>query len=393
MKNRLLQFLALFMAASVLFSCQDEYTEEDALEAQQLIDLAIYVFDQGSVNQDPVAGATVKLVQGSETREVTTDASGSAIFTDAKIGGFIYSVSGANFTTVTNQGSLSTTNFRQGQETFAVGVYLDGTANTAVVKGRIAIETDLTNDVTEYAANIDLLVNVYLDEETKTFSTTTDADGRYEITVPTDVYGYTSVEIRYPDLELDQTLVYSRLSSESGSFPDVLPSVQTYPTLFSMYTGGAQNYNNFPSYAYESVYAIVEEAPETGTTAVVDYVYVNNDGEITGVSFSTYGNYADDADGLVTVTFTSLTGGSGATLTYDVTGTYSNLQYIEWYDQAMRTLDGGSGYSDDYLNKNYYEGPSVSNSTRSQYVYVYPGTTTIQNADYGTGVYREDNLD
>jgi hypothetical protein len=391
MKNKFLSFLVLFIAATVMFSCQDEFTEEDALNAQQSIDLAIYVYDGGSVNRAPVVGATVSFIQGGSTRTATTDEAGVALFPEAQIGGYIYSIEGSDFTTIVKSGSLYSNNFRQGQETFSAAVYLNSSTNTAIIKGRVAIELDLTNDVTEYASGIDLLAYVYLDNETKTFSVTTDAEGRYELSLPADFNQSTQVQIRFPDLELDQTLVYSKLSTESGSFPEVLPSVKTYPTLFTMYTGGAQNYNYFPSYDYQATYAIVEDAPAGQTTAVINQVYVNNDGEIIDISFSNYGNYSGDADGLVNVTFTSLTGGTGATLQIDLTNTSS--LYTAYYINGDYTLNGGSGYSDDYLNRNYYESPTINSQYRLMSFYVYPGTTTIQNADYGTGIYRESGLE
>lgn len=380
-------------------SCKDEYTEKDALEAQQLIDFALYVFDESDANEAALSGATVVFVQGTETRTVTTDENGVAVFADAKIGSGVYKVTLEGYTSMSGTISLSTSNFRQSQFTSSIGLYNTATSSEfmATVKGRVEIEKDLTNDVTEYADGIDLLVFVDYGSETKTFTATTDVDGRYELQIPTSEQGGQYIEIRFPDLEIDQTIVFASMNGEGNGFPEDVPSVQQYPTLFTMYTGGAQNYNNFPSYTYSPVYAIVEDAPAGQTTAVVGDVYVNADGEITGVWFSNGGDYTGDADGLVNVTFTSLFGGSGATLQFDVGASiYTSLYNIYYWDSGNYTLVGGSGYPEDsyYLNRNYYESPSLYwNGSRTYGYTVYPGTTLNVNADYGTGIYREDNLD
>jgi len=389
MKNRVLQFFALFLAASMLFSCQDEFTEEDALNAQQQIDLAIYVFNAASADQAPVAGATVTLIQGGETKTATTDESGSALFTGAKVGGFIYSVEGENFTKVVEEDYLDTDNFRQGQETFSIGVYPVDAENTAIIKGRVAIETDLTNETTEYASGIQLIAYANLDNGTKTFSVTTDEDGYYEIAIPADYSSSTSVDIRFPDLELNQTLAYNKISTETGSFPEVLPEINEYPVLFSMYTGGRENYNNFPT-NINPVYALAEDSPNDDN-AVIGYVYVNGDGEIYDVDFNDGGDYTGFASDSVDVQFTDITGaGSGALLRISVEN-YSNLSSAYYWGQYR--LVSGSGYANDDLNYNSYESASMNSSDREMRLYVYPGTTTVANADYGTGIYREDDLD
>lgn len=381
--------MLLIAATTVVISCKDEFTEEDALKAQQEIDLAIYVFNRSESDLPPVEGAKVTISQGGESREVTTDASGVALFPDAKIGGYIYRIEGENFTTLAGSNSFDPDNFRQGQYTEEYGVYKIDAENMAVIKGRVAIETDLTNNTTEYASGIDLIFEVNLDYGTQNFTTTTDAEGRYEIKVPADYRSSTRVYVRFPDLELDQSIVYYQFSTEDGYFPNVLPAVRQYPTLFSMYEGGRQNYSNYPT-NIDAVYALAEEGEET---AVIYNVNVNSDGEISSVNFDDGGNYSGFAKDSVDVTFTDILGnGSGALLRISVE-TYSDL-YSAYINGRYRWVSRGSGYSEDYdLNYNNYESPSINSSDRRTSLNVYPGTTSVLNADYGTGVYREHDLD
>ena len=383
-------------ATMITASCKDEFTEEDALAAQQEIDLAIYVFDEGDVEKLPIEGATVVLIQGTEVTTLTTDVNGTAFFEKAKVGGFVYRVSLTDYTSINETGFV---NYLQGQETFAIGLYALNGANMATLKGNVQIETDLTNDITEYADGVELLVTTHLNNGARTFITTTDAGGNYSIQIPSDNNGSTYTTVRFPDLELNQAIVYSKLSTNPLNFPDVVQAVQQYPTLFAMYTGARNNHDNFPVQNYRPVYGIAEAAPAGGNDAEISRVFTNGAGEIVDVNFNTGGNYTGDADGLVTITFTSLLGGSGATLVIDLTtgsgggGLTSSASTA--YNNGSFTLTPGSGYPDNNnrLNRNGYEGPTFSSNQRETWTYVYPGTTTFINADYGTGVYRNDNLD
>lgn len=384
-------FSMLMIAASfVVVSCKDEFTEEDALAAQQEMDLAIYVFNKSVANQPPVAGLNVTVSQGGESRTVATNEAGVALFPDAKIGGYVYRIEGENFTTLAGSNSFDPENFRQGQHTEQYGVYDLAAENMAIVKGRIAIEKDLTNKVTEYASGIELIFEVDLDDRMESFAATTDEEGRYEIQLPANYNSSTYVNIRFPDLEIDQTLAYAKTSDDTRYFPEVLNAVQTYPTLFSMFTGNTQNTDNFPN-NINPVYALAEEGEET---AVIGDVRVNNDGEVYSVSFYNGGNYSDFAKDSVDVTFTDITGsGSGALLRISVE-TYSSLAVAYNYGH-YRWVSQGSGYQDDddELNYNGYEEPTVDQENREASVSVHPGTVTVFNADYGTGVYRDENLD
>lgn len=397
MKNKFKLITATFLIGlmTLSISCKEQFTEEEALKAQQLIDFAIFVFNQSSPEQEPVEGASVTFIQGSNKLEATTDANGVASFPGVKFGGFVFTISAENFSTYTSDEYLSPDNFRQSQETYRIGIYSLADENLATIKGTVRIDSDLTNDETETLAGITLRVRTQLNNGSKVFTVTTDAQGKYEIKVPVNQYG-SSVYIQYPDVLINQKIAFNQLDSDPLSFPDVLPQIGMVETLFAMYTGGGilQNNSNFPQFDVAPMYAIADPAPTGQTTAIISDVFTNDDGEITGVSFATGGNYAGDADGKVNITFTSLLGGSGASLLINL-GDQTNLSSA--YNQngtATRTLVGGSGYPDDnyYMNRTGYRSPSLNSSSRENSFYLYPGTVTFNNPDYGTGVSRPDDL-
>lgn len=385
--------MMMLSVAIFTFSCEEEFSEEDALNAQQSVDLAIYVVNNSAVSEDPVEGARVTVSQNGETREVMTDATGAALFPEARIGGYVYKIEAENFTTLSGSSSISTSNFRIGQVTARYELNSTGTPEQmATLKGVVEIESDLTNEVTEYAGGIMLNVEVDLDNKTLNFQTTTNEQGEWELQVPTDASGSTYLTVRFPDLEMDQTIAFMKKSGEPGSFPEVLPAITTYPTLFTMYDGDLQNYNNYPVNNIHSVYAIAPNAPDGQQTAIIDEVYVDNDGEVYDLDFDTGGNYSGATTDSVDIAFTDITGsGSGALLRISVEN-YSSLSSAYFWGE-YRFVSHGSGYADEYLNKTSYQGPSVDNSSREYSVTVRPGTTTVINVDYGTGTYRADNLD
>lgn len=394
-KFKFLSSTFLIGLLTMSISCKDQFTEEDALNAQQLVDLAIYVFNQSNQERPPVAGATVTFIQGGNNLEATTNESGVAVFNDVRFGGFVYYIEAENFTSVSEEGYLSADDFRQSQETYSIGIYSLADENLATMKGTIRIDTDLTNDETERASNVNLLFNVSLNNGDRVFSVTTDEQGNYEIKLPVNPYG-SSVTIQYPDLLLPQKIAFNKLSSDPDFFPDVLPQIGMVETLFAMYTSGGiqQNHNNFPVNDVVPIYAIAEPAPTGQTTAIIDFVYTD-DGEIVDIDFANGGNYAGDTDGKVNITFTSLLGGSGATLVINL-GDQTNLSsaYNE-IGTATSVLTGGSGYPEDnyFMNRLGYRAPSLNSSNRQTSFYLYPRTVTFNNPDYGTGVSRPDNLD
>jgi hypothetical protein len=396
MKKTQIKFLTMAVVGLLLlgtYSCKDDYTEEDALKAQQEVDLAIFIVD----NLDaPIVSAKVTVSYGSSTVEATTNDKGLAFFPNVQIGTYAYSVSAENFTTVSSTGSASPSNFRQAQVTVKVILSPLGGETTATIRGNVTFDKDLTN-TTEYEPVSGIKVvyaQVSLNSGTKTFSGTTDTNGNYQITVPTNgPNSSTSVTLRWVDFEADQVIAFDRYADDvETTFPKVLPRKETIKTVFSI----AQSTNSSPTRFFEggnqspldirSLYAIAEPAPAGKTTAVISSVSVNANGEVTGISFSNGGDYTGDADSKVNVTITSLDGGSGASISIPLTGNTTTTSASVGYSNNSPTIVPGSGYptSNYSLNKTGLRYPSSPSTSLN----VNPGQFYTINADYGTGYSR-----
>ena len=186
MKN-LLKFIAFaLIAILVLNSCDDNYTEEDALQAQQTVDLIVAVTDKSNYDQ-ALDGATVSTVINGASVEKITDATGMVTFEDVKIGGNlnIY-VSKADYTTTFTTINTTPSNYRQATVSASVSIYSLSDENLVTVKGQLTIETDLTNRNKEVVEGAEVKVyNQYLPNgSTKALVGTSDAQGKYEIQVP-----------------------------------------------------------------------------------------------------------------------------------------------------------------------------------------------------------------
>ncbi len=380
LKNTFKYLLAGALIAVAAVACKDEFTEEDLLAKQQTIDLSIYVNNRSLNSEPPVEGATVTISQNGNTLTATTDAAGAALFPDVEIGGYVYRVEAANFITASGSDQIYADNFRQGQYTEEISLYSLDDASLATIKGRLAIETDMTNEDTEYAEGVTITFRAV---ENQIFEVTTDAEGRYEVRVPTRENGY-SIQMAFPDLEISQRVAHFVETDDDAFYNGRIPTVAEFTTVFSQSTTGAQN--RYVRTDVPSVYATVETPPAGGTQAVIDYVDVNNDGEIVDIDFSNGGDYTGATGDEVTITFNSLMGGSGATLTIDITN-FANLSSA--FANGDYTLEGGSGYPTEYyINFDDYQSPSISTSS----IYAYPGKIYHRNGDYGTGVYRDEDL-
>lgn len=378
----------LLMGLIVLSVSCDQFTEEDTLKAQQTIDLTIYVVDGTSTDRTPIEGATITLIQSGSTREVVTDANGIAAFPGIQIGSYIYKAVAEGFVTQNRSSSAATTNFRVGQITREIAMNSSKDEDLATIRGHLSIETDLTNTTREIAANVPVQARVHLNDGTRVFADTTDAEGNYEIKIPTNgIDGYTEVTMSYIDVELDQKIAITKYEDEEGFFPEVLPRIETIKTVFSSSDEGEVN-QYFDYRGVRAVYAIADDAPADGTTAIIRRVYTNADGEVTGVQFSNGGNYAGESDGVVDINIFSLDGGSGAAIKINL-GNQTNLSSaFSQFGTASRVITPGSGYpinSNNYtLNKTRYRSSSFNTSNFS----VLPGGIYVIDGDYGTGKSR-----
>lgn len=208
MKN-VFKFLAFALIAGLFFSsCEkDTFTEEDAMEALQKVNLVISVTDQSNFNQ-PIEAATVRTIIDSVAVEKTTDASGTVTFTNVKISGNLnVYVSKTDYTTAFTTISTTPNDYRQTVVSSNVSIYSLSDENLATVKGQLTIETDLTNRTKEVVAGAEVRVyNSYLPNgSAKTFIGITDSVGKYEIKVPVNSNGNDYLQVRFNSVETSRT--------------------------------------------------------------------------------------------------------------------------------------------------------------------------------------------
>ncbi|MCD4834505.1 MAG: hypothetical protein K8R31_11965 [Bacteroidales bacterium] len=373
MKRKIFKtMILLIMLAGVFFTaCEDEFTEKDALDAQQTIDVSIYVYDPAT--DSSLVNAAVTMVNGGEAITIQTNELGIAYFTKIKIGdNVLVRIEKEGYIKRLTDFDISTDNYRQSQYMENIALY-SLTQNTATIKGKLEIETDLTNDETEYAPEgTKVYAYLTLDGTPVEFIATVDANGKYEFTVPADYYGV-YYELRYSSLELSQTIAKNGNEGDPD-FPETLPSIVDINTVFN-----SSGYAISIPYV-RSVYAVVDNSATHDETAIIYNVDVNSDGEVYDIDFSDNGSGYTDIS--VDVNIVSLFGGSGAVISVDVSGGYL-------YDWDVNITDGGSGYPTfDYANQASIDSPYLPS-----YVYnLKSGEIRIVNGDYGTGVYRDEEI-
>ncbi len=265
-------------------ACNDDFNEEDLLQAQQdLADAAnadrVEALNQAgnlldytvTVHSDdvPIQGASVSATnQSGATATVTTDATGNAVFSDIQLGAHTIAISSANHLNVSylvdfgkaEEGvhyELINGNVipKEISEASKMELYALSGIQTATIKGRVEIETDLTNSTPEVPQDITIRANldatgfegqhsgrernssgttgsIYV---TSSFSftqgdigsaTVDNTTGEYSMVVPATDEG-TDVELLYPLIETDQTLAFSEVNGE-----DVGLQVGTQMTRF-----------------------------------------------------------------------------------------------------------------------------------------------------------------
>jgi hypothetical protein len=372
-KIRFKLLLSLALIAGIFTACEDEFSEKDALDAQQTIDLSVYVFD--GFDQEGVADASVTVIKDGDEKSAETNELGVASFNDIKIGGNLpVQVKKDGFTPVQTMANINVNNYRQGSYTLNVPV-LSLDTNTATVKGELAIETNLTNDSSEVPP-VESTIKGYVHlsgVQPVELVAKTDENGEFEFTVPTTNQGV-EFEIKYPTLTLDQTIAKNRNEGEPP-FPETTPSITTISTTFNPGSDAI----TVPD--VDPVYATVPAPSGEGERAVISDVAVNSSGEIIDVSFSNSGSgYTADS---VDVTVTSLFEGSGANIKVGVSG--GSL-----YSYNVAVKSGGSGYPT-FSDANRVNG--FPPSLYDHYNELKSGEIRVIEGHYGTGTYREQEIE
>lgn len=377
MKKSTIFGLMMATAIGLIFtSCKDDFTEEDALKAQQAIDLTIRAYDP--FTNAGVSGATVTIIQdGKEVTQTTSDI-GVALFKDVQIGDNIpVNVKKEGFTEMHKEVNINSNDFRQSSYTQTIPLFaLDG-PSTAIIRGNVEIETDVTNDKPEFPAN--QIITAYFNYDSwnnVAISSTIDANGNYELKVPASVQGQ-NITFVYPTIETNQTIYIGGYEGEPD-FPNqtALPSKATIKTLFS------PDNNVDASYVpdVEPLYALATAPTGTGAKHARLNVSVNNTtGAITGIFVNDGGKGYPVSSTSIDVVITSINGTNGtgvvAKATTDANGVIT----------SVTVSSQGSGYPNDdssLTNKTYSEDPSGFSSN----VTVKPGTIKVMNLNYGTGL-------
>ncbi|MBL6446059.1 DUF3869 domain-containing protein [Fulvivirga sp. 29W222] len=373
--TRILSFLLVVLLAGVFTSCKDDFTEEDALNAQQTVDVSVYVIDY--FNTTAVTGATVSIIKDGAAVTAQTNEQGIASFSDVKIGGGLpVTVEKEGFTKVQNLVDVNVNDYRQGHFTTTLGV-LSLTENTATIKGKLEIESDVTNDETEVVPE-GTEVKAFLNLEgmnTVEFVATTDANGFYELVVPATNTGV-DYQLKYQTLVLDQKIAKNGNKGDAD-FPATIPSIGNIATTFNP-VGSAIEMPSVPSLV--ATLPAPTDAGGTQAVIVVDFGSMTGDAGIGDFDVEVNGT-GYTASAVLDVTVTSLFGGSGlvATWTVDGSGNVSGNANIS---------DAGSGYPTSYeANKAGEINPSFDN-----YVDIQSGEVRLINGHYGTGTIRAEEI-
>jgi hypothetical protein len=215
MKNQISKLILFMVPVMLLFSCnKDKFSEKDALNAQQTVDLLLTVIDYSS-SMAPVEGATVTVVSDSTITTKTTSADGIVMFTNIAIGGYAtVSVSKTDYTSVLTTVNTNPSSYRQTQVSDQIYLYGLGSANMATIKGRLTFQSDLTDRNREPAVGV-VVKAINNNLNTQIFTSTTDADGKYSIAVPVAAVG-DNIQMIFPEFTTDQTIAVQKPDKSFG---------------------------------------------------------------------------------------------------------------------------------------------------------------------------------
>jgi hypothetical protein len=322
-------FLLIIVPGMVLFSCnKDDFSEKDALDAQQTIDLALTVVDASS-SMTPVAGATVKLLVDSSFVTRVTNDNGTVVFPGIKISDeTVAYVSKAEYTTVLADIDVDPDSYREKLATEIITVYSLSSDKIASFTGRLTMQSDMTDRDREPATGVVVKArNNSMNWGTEEiFLATTDNDGKYTISVPVSSNGDSFI-IYYPEFTVNQKLAVIK--------SDGTREVVERPVLYKS--------NDSPQFSIPSipsVYATVQ-APGTSGTGFTLASKVNRVSLSSGLTSSLidggagYNGGASIANTLIP--FSADPNGNIATMQVDITS--GKITNIDWVN------DNGATYS------------------------------------------------
>lgn len=368
----------LSMLVGILFTaCEDDLPLNNVLDALQSIDVSIYVYDVVSDSSITNAEVTMNLESGEET--VITDELGIAYFTDVPISSNVsVSVEKEDYLKRDAVINIYTNDHNQTQHNANIALY-STINNTATIKGRLEIETNITNDETEFVPE-GTIIYAQINEiygSSVEYVDTVGENGEYEFIVPADNYGV-SYEITYPTLELNQTIAINKFKGNTD-FPETFPTIETINTTYR------PEINVLTIPYVPSIYAYVNASATCDTLAVISEVVVDNDGSIKDLSWDTrgYGYNSDSIDVMVV----SLFDGSGAVIRVNVNEESTGA--VDTAYSSMKIYNPGSGYPT-FSNANKV----VTHSKLTTEIYELKSSEIrILNGDYGTGTIRDQEIE
>ena len=261
MKRKPVLLLAFLVISGVFFtSCnKDQLSQEDIIKQQQVIDFVVRVYDGSTAVQEPLDSAVVTIINGGEKMEAVTGDDGIAIFEEISIGDNVpVIVTKTNYTSIYTTHNINSNDYRQTVENVSLPLYSFASGEFVTVRGRLTAELDVTNRDPEpvpQGTMVKARQNGLPYESNTRFIDSTDADGYYEIRVPTrEGNTHDDIEITFIDFTADQTIALEDDDNE-GHY-----AVVQRPVLY--------RYNSNTGYANEivsvaSVWATIESPVAT----------------------------------------------------------------------------------------------------------------------------------
>ncbi len=311
-----LGFLVLFTACQ-----QDGLTEEELQNLTQSTTLTVNAIQAGS--QRPVAGATVTIAFAGSLLESTTDEFGQAYFENVSQGEALIQVKKEGYFDVKQQRDIQTLGRLTGDN---LSISLFNEEDGAIVKGQVKVQTDLTTEATEYAAEIN--INIFADGNVVA-SGTTDEQGKFEILIPTSENGR-FFSIDFPEIQRDQKLYIVE---------DSVPVLKTaFATIFRP-IDAAQKLPNTSNIIIE----ISNPYYSGGRQAYVEAFEI--DQSITNITFGDLG-YGYRFNPTVSVLVDGIEKNTDIDLQsqYNSSNACSSTEYYKIDASSLNIIDGGSDY-------------------------------------------------
>ncbi len=376
--------LMSMMAGALFFSsCEDKFTEQDLLNAQQQVDYTLQLVDLNANVTDAessLKGVKVSLTQGAAVKTVEADANGYVSFGKVQVGNAVIKIVSENYLNGEAVVNLVTSNSKISQMITRFPVFAMTEGNTIKVSGKVEVESDLTNSTRELApagTKIEVKLNSMNDDFTwvygsnagggisdykfETIVTTVKEDGTYEVVLPATTGGI-NYSINLQPLTLNQKLAVNGLVGEE----EISPRVVDISTEFRLNS--------------ETGAPLVPNVLLKVDGKYIGYAVVSNSGRISHVNLAdTKHKFAPNAE--LNATVEELKGKKGTGASVKV---YTNANgFVQYTSLEAEGSDYTSGSVNSFLP---FNNPSNSFNV------VKGNTSQTRNFHYGAGAYRSTEI-